>query len=145
MWCPCNAFENNTTIWFCSFPPDSEIISLTVVFLLCPLTGKRSLKSDTHSAGVFVCLPLSLCVRVWDVVCTFIVNRAESCQSSLFSGENTSWLGLLSELTPSYSLFFYLALFRLPLSLLHPLIFFQQTIHPPSHHFLPHALKPFKR
>lgn len=28
-----------------------------------------------------MCLPLSMCVRVWDVVCTFIVNRAESVRA----------------------------------------------------------------
>lgn len=37
-------------------------------------------------------------------------SRQEVCQSSLFSSKNTSWLSLLSELTPSCSLFLFLLL-----------------------------------
>lgn len=77
----------------------------------------------TQCGCVCVSTAQSVCARVRRCV-YFYSQQSRVCQSSLFSGENTSWLGLLSELTPSYSLFFFFVF----LSLSSTLLFFSSKL-----------------
>lgn len=125
VWCPSSAagakqFQNNTTIRCCSFPPDSEIISLTAVLSFYVPLLEREVWSLIRR--VWVCLCLSVVLSVCVCVCMGYIysqqNRPRESVRALCSQARThhDWAFCLNWHHHTVSFFSYL-------SLPHPLIF----------------------